>query len=172
LCFFITTKTRGGTTCFIAFGELVLEHQQRTLMAHTFPYSPGEHETEKASNSYLMSLVAVIAGLPLPIINLLATLFFFLANRKGTYFVRWHCTQALLSQASLLFINSFGFWWTIDIIFGDEVISNRYVGYLIAAGILNLTELIATIHAAIQTRKGRHIKWWFYGTLTDLVCRP
>ena len=45
---------------------------------NTFAYKPSEHETEKASNSYLMSLVAVVAGLPLPIINLLATFFFFI----------------------------------------------------------------------------------------------
>ena len=37
----------------------------------TFAYKPTDHEAEKASNSYLMSLVALIAGLPLPIINLL-----------------------------------------------------------------------------------------------------
>ena len=86
----------------------------------TFAYKPGEHEREKASNSYLMSLVALIAGLPLPIINLLATLFFYIANRKGTYFVRWHCTQALFSQLALLGINSGSFWWTISIIFTDE----------------------------------------------------
>jgi uncharacterized membrane protein len=140
-------------------------------MAQPFSYTPGEHETEKASNSYLMSLVAVIAGLPLPIINLLATLFFYLGNRKATFFVRWHCTQALLSQLSLLAINSIGFWWTMDIVFGDESLSSRYIGYIVAAGILNLTELIATIHAAVQTRKGRHVKWWFYGQLTDLICR-
>ena len=41
-----------------------------------FAYEPSEHEAEKASNSYLMSLIAIIAGLPLPIINLLATLIF------------------------------------------------------------------------------------------------
>ena len=27
----------------------------------TFPYKPSEHESEKASNSYLMSLVALVA---------------------------------------------------------------------------------------------------------------
>ena len=36
-------------------------------------YKPAEHELEAASNSYLMSLLAVMAGLPFPIINLLAT---------------------------------------------------------------------------------------------------
>lgn len=141
-------------------------------MSRAFQYEPGEHEAEKASNSYLMSLIAVIAGLPLPIINLLATLIFYLANRKGTYFVRWHCTQALLSQASLLFINSFGFWWTISIIFSSEEITSRYIAYMITALIFNLAEFIVTIYTAIQTRKGIHVKWWFYGTLTNLVCRP
>src|SRR6188768_251444 len=95
-------------------------------LIHPFPYVPGEHEAEKASNSYLMSLMAAIAGLPLPIVNLIATLVFYMNNRKGTYFVRWHCTQALLSQLSLLFINSFGFWWTISVLFGDETFSNSY----------------------------------------------
>ena len=44
------------------------------IAVRSFPYVPGEHEAEKASNSYLMSLIAVIAGLPLPIVNLIATL--------------------------------------------------------------------------------------------------
>jgi hypothetical protein len=137
----------------------------------TFSYTPGEHEAEKASNSYLMSLIALIAGLPLPIINLIATLIFYIGNRKGTYFVRWHCTQALLSQFSMLFINSFGFWWTISIIFTDETITSKYIAYLITAFIFNLTEFIATIYTAIQTRKGIHVEWWFYGSLTNLICK-
>ena len=136
-----------------------------------FSYEPGEHEAEKASNSYLMSLIALIAGLPLPIINLIATIIFYLGNRKGTYFVRWHCTQALLSQLSMLFINSFGFWWTISIIFTEENISNKYIAYIIAALIFNLSEFIATIYTAIQTRKGIHVQWWFYGNLTNLICK-
>lgn len=142
-------------------------------MMHTrkiVEYIPGEHEAEKASNSYLMSLVALIAGLPLPIINLLATFVFYLGNRKGSYFVRWHCTQALLSQFSLLFINSFGFWWTISIVLGDKSLSNKYFAYMISVVLFNVIEFIATIHSAIQTRKGKHVSWWFYGNLTDLVC--
>lgn len=136
-----------------------------------FAYTPGEHEAETASSSYLMSLVAIIIGLPLPIVNLLATLFFYLGNRKSSYFVRWHCTQALLSQLSMLFINSVAFWWTISIIFTEETLSSNYIAYLLAVIIFNITELIATIYTAIQTRKGIHIEWWFYGALTNLVCK-
>jgi len=67
------------------------------MMNRKFIYEPGEHEAEKASNSYLMSLVALITGILLPIINLLATFIFYMGNRKGTYFVRWHCMHALLT---------------------------------------------------------------------------
>jgi uncharacterized Tic20 family protein len=137
-----------------------------------FVYEPGEHEAEAASSSYLMSLIAIIVGLPLPIVNLIATLIFYLGNRKSSYFVRWHCTQALLSQLSVLMMNSFGFWWTISIMFTDESISSNYIAYIVSAIIFNLAEFIVTIYTAIQTRKGHHVEWWFYGSLTNLICKP
>ena len=136
-----------------------------------FAYQPTEHENEKASNSYLMSLVAVIAGLPLPIINLLATFFFYLANRKSTYFVRWHCTQALLSQMVLLFANSYSFWWTVSILFTDEKATNNYFAYLFTVIVFNVLEIISTIYCAVQTRKGKHVEVFFFGNLTNLICR-
>jgi uncharacterized membrane protein len=141
------------------------------IKAQEFPYTPGEHETEKASNSYIMSLIAVAAGLPLPIINLLATIIFYAGNRKGTYFVRWHCTQALLSQFSIFLINSFGFWWTMSILFSDKTITSSYVAYILSVLLFNLTELIITIYTAIKTRQGIHVKWFFYGDLTNLICK-
>ncbi len=137
-----------------------------------FLIPPTEHESEKASNSYLMSLIAIIAGLPLPILNLLATLGFYLGNRRGTYYVRWHCIQALISQVSMLFINSALFWWTVSILFSDERITNQYIAYLITVLIYNIVEFIVTINTAIKTRKGIHVEWWFYGTLTNLICKP
>lgn len=137
-----------------------------------FDYAPGEHEAEKASNSYLMSLIAIIAGLPLPIINLLATFVFYMGNRKGTFFVRWHCTQALLSQLSVLAMNSVGFWWTIGVILGDDPFNNKYIAYMITIFFFNLTEFIATIYTAIKTRNGVHVEWMFYGPITNLICKP
>jgi uncharacterized membrane protein len=142
------------------------------MTENNFVYKTGDQEQEKASYSYLMSLVAVVAGLPLPIINLFATLFFFLGNRRSTYFVRWHCTQALLSQLSLLFVNAAGFSWTMSILFTPAKISNLYIAYIITVVLFNITDFIATMYAAIQVRKGRHIHWWFYGNLTDLICKP
>ena len=138
-----------------------------------FDYVPYDDESEKASNSYLMSLIAIMAGLPLPIINLLATLIFYLGIRKSTYFARWHATQALISQISLLAINTVAFWWTIDVfILQESSASTPYISYILTAFLFNLGEFIATIYTAIQTRKGIHVKWWFYGDFTDLICEP
>lgn len=134
-----------------------------------FIYEPSEHETEKASYSYLMSLVALVAGLPMPIINLIATFGFYLANKRSPMFVRWHCTQALFSQVSLLIINTAAFWWTMTIIFGSASISGLYIAYIFSVLIFNLTEFIFTIYTAIQTRKGIHVEWWFFGDLTNNI---
>jgi uncharacterized membrane protein len=137
-----------------------------------FAYEPGEHELEKASNSYVMSLVAIIGGLPFPIINLIATLAFYVGNRKGTYYVRWHCMQALLSQFSVFLVNTVGFWWTISVILGYESISNHYIAYLFTILMFNAAEFLGTIFTAIKARKGVHVEWWFYGDLTNLICKP
>ena len=134
-----------------------------------FKYEPLEHEYEKASNSYLMSLMAIIVGLPLPIINLIATFIFYLGNRKGTYFVRWHCSQALLSQLTVLFINSYGFWWTVSIAFSTELITNQYIAYILVAFIFNVSEFIATIYTAMNIRKGIHVEWWLYSSIKNLL---
>ena len=136
-----------------------------------FPYKPGDHEAEKASNSYLMSLVALVAGLPFPIVNLIATFMFFVANRKGTYFVRWHCMQALWSQLGLLFANSACFWWTVSIVFSDEKLSNEYFAYLFTVIVFNALEFFSTIYTAIQTRKGIHVQLWFFGNLANLTTK-
>jgi lipopolysaccharide export LptBFGC system permease protein LptF len=128
-------------------------------MPLSFAYKPDDYESEKASNSYLMSVVAVIAGLPLPVINLIATVAFFFGNRKGTYFVRWHC------------MNVVGVYWSVAIFFGSHHITNNYIAYIITIIVFNLAEFIATLYAAIRTRKGAHVVWWFFGPLTDLLVK-
>lgn len=137
----------------------------------TFYYRPNESELERASNSYLMSLVAVIGGLPLPILNLLASIFFYLGNRKSTPFVKWHCTQNLLSQFGLFFLNSTGFWWTVSIVFNDEKVTNYYLGYMITLVLFNLVEFISTIILASKTRKGIHAELFLFSDLTNLIIK-
>ncbi len=134
-------------------------------------FDPNDFEAERASNSYLMSVMALIVGLPLPIVNLVATFIFYMANRKSTYFVRWHCTQALLSQATVLFMNSAGMWWTLSILFDEMRISNAYIAYMITVFLFNLSEFILTIYTAIHVRKRQHVEWWFWGGLANKLCK-
>lgn len=135
-------------------------------------YHPSESEKEKAANSYLMSLMAAMVGLPLPIVNMLATVIFYLANRKRTYYVRWHCTQALISQIPLYFTNTVLFWWTVRLLLGYESLTSFYFAYLFTVVLFNVIDYVATIYSAVKVRKGEQVEWYVYGGLTDLICKP
>lgn len=141
------------------------------IATQKFNYKPYESELERASNSYLMSLVAVLGGLPLPIMNLLASVFFYLGNRKSTAFVKWHCTQALLSQLGMFFFNTVGFWWTISIIFDEAKATNSYIAYMITLVGFNFVEFVFTLYLATQTRKGNHVEMYFFSDITNFICK-
>lgn len=133
---------------------------------------PHEHELEAASNSYLMSLLVAMIGLPFPIVNLIATIIFFLANRRQTYFVRWHCMQALVSQLPLFCTNSILFWWMVRVLIGWTSLSSFYFAYLFTVLLFNFIDFIATIHTMIAVRQGKQVEWYVYGPLTHLLCKP
>ncbi len=135
-------------------------------------YQPSDSEREKAANSYLMSLMAAMVGLPLPIVNMLATVVFYLANRKRSYYVRWHCMQALISQIPLYVINTVLFWWTIRLLLGYDSLTSFYFAYLFTVVLFNVIDYIATIYSAVKVRKGEQVEWYVYGGLTDLICKP
>lgn len=139
----------------------------------SFSYRPSDSERESASVSYLISLLTAVAGMPLPIVNLITTIIFYFANRKKTLFVRWHCTQALIAQFSLFAMNTIGLWWTIGNIVNDTFDKNfnYYVAYILTVIVVNIAELIVTIITAVHTRQGKHVKWFFYGALTDVLLK-
>lgn len=140
-------------------------------MMENIELKPTDDECEKAASGYLMSLVVVMIGLPLPIINLIATFILFLGHRKSTYFVRWHALQALVSQLLLFFMNSYGFWWSVSILFTAREITNDYISYLVTIFVINFIEFIMTIYAAIQTRKGHHVRMAIFADFTDILMR-
>ena len=139
------------------------------MSTETILFKPLDHEAEKASNGYLMSLIAIMGGLPMPIINLLASIFYYLNYKKESLFVRWHCTQAILAQLSVFIFNSTAFYWTMRIIFSDTEISNYYISFIIHIILLNIVEFISTMYTAIQTRKGHHVQMWIFSNLTDRI---
>ncbi len=130
----------------------------------------NEFERERSSGIYLMSLAILIVGLPLPVINFIATFFMWLANRNKSWFIRWHSLQALLSQGAVAIVNGCWMYWTLNIAFSDATLSNPYIAFTITTMLFSLLELIGTIYAAVQTRHGYHVQFWFFGPLTDLIC--
>ncbi|MDR1897123.1 MAG: DUF4870 domain-containing protein [Prevotellaceae bacterium] len=137
-------------------------------------YSKGyihEAEAEKASSAYLMSTVILIVGLPMPIINVIATVMFYWANRRKTYFVRFHCMQSMLSQLSVIPINVIAIYWAVHIFFGSGQMTNLYISYLITVLIFNLLEFVASLYAATRTRKKIDVRFWFFGQLTERICK-
>lgn len=154
----------------------------------TYAVQPYEHE--QAGNAYLMSIVAVVAGLPLPIINVIASFIFYLAKRKATYYVRWHSLQALIAQAVVMPFNSIALAWTIKI-FYDPIIwtetrpnhyeahldenlftfpSAWYFIYIFFVIVLNLFEFISLLITAIGVRNGKNIRWAVIANITDKLC--
>ena len=127
---------------------------------------------KKASNSYLMSVMAVMVGLPLPVFNSIASLLFYFGNRRSNYYVKWHCTQALLSQLTVFIMNSVAITWTLKVIFGMPAATDSYFAYIITVIVFNIAELVINISAAIKVSKGRAAYWFLWGPLTDIIIKP
>ncbi|KOS04872.1 hypothetical protein AM493_01565 [Flavobacterium akiainvivens] len=156
----------------------------------TKEYIVQPYEHEPAGNAYLMSTVAVIAGLPLPIINVIASVIFYLSNRKASYYVRWHSLQALIAQAVVMPFNSIALAWTIRIFFEPlvwtETRHNHYEAhfnenlfdfpsawyfiYIFFVLALNLFEFIGVLITAVAVRKGKNVRWAIIANITDRLC--
>lgn len=128
-----------------------------------------DDEAESASNSYLLSLVLLVGGAPLPILNLLASVIFFFGARRSSLFVRWHATQALLGQLVMIPINSTFLWMTVSLLFGHRELDNFYLGWGLVMVALNATELGASIYTAIKVRHGETVRWWGVAPLVDAL---
>ncbi len=129
-----------------------------------------QEEYKQASNSYLMAIVSIVAGLPLPIINIIASLIYYLNNLKSSYFVRWHCIQALLAQTVMVPFNSVAVGWTISIILNRREVSIYYGIYLFAVILFNIVDFFAVISTASRVGKGKNVRWFIIANITDVLC--
>ncbi|MCD7930870.1 MAG: DUF4870 domain-containing protein [Tannerellaceae bacterium] len=136
------------------------------------PQMISDGDAEKASYAYLISTVILMVGLPFPLLNMIATFFFYLANRKRNYFVRFHSLQSLLSQVLIVALNSTCIFWTVSILLQNMQVSNYYFGLLFTAIFFNIVEFIVSLYATIQTRKKKDIRYFVFGPLTELLCKP
>lgn len=141
------------------------------LEADQFKYQPHAAEFEKASYAYLLGILALAVGLPLPIINFLAGIFYYLSSRKETEFVRWHALQEAILQFMMLIINSIHIAWLLSLVMSGGEFTIDYfcmLGFVIAVNFLNIVES-AIIFSNLQ--KYQHIRILFFSNLTDKLDR-
>jgi Zn-dependent protease with chaperone function len=128
-----------------------------------------DDEAESASNAYLLSLVLLMVGAPIPILNLLASVIFYFGARRSSPFVRWHCTQALLGQLVLIPVNSTFVWMTLATLLGHRQLDDFYIGWGIFMAVLNVAEWGGSVHAAIKVRRGHDVRWWGLASMVDAM---
>jgi uncharacterized Tic20 family protein len=134
-------------------------------------------DKEDAMGAYLMMFGALAAGLPLPIINLIAAIVYYVVNAKKSRFIKFHSLQSLLSQTPTTLMNAGLLYWTIHTLFAqgvnDEFIfdglaqmGDLYWGYLWTVVAANLLYVIFSIVGAIKARKGQFYYFMFFGKLS------
>lgn len=129
------------------------------------PEEISTREREDAMGSYLMMFAAIAVGLPLPIINLIASIIYYFINRSKSLFVKFHAMQSLLSQAPTSLFNALGVFWGVRIIFYGAEFSNLFKGYLAFIIVVNIIYVIFSLIAAVKARKGNFYYFIFFGKI-------
>ncbi|MCC5918249.1 MAG: DUF4870 domain-containing protein [Cryomorphaceae bacterium] len=131
------------------------------------PSSISSERRQEAANSYVLTLMAVMVGLPFPILNLFACLGYWAYAKKKSVFVRFHALQAVLTQAFVILANTIAIGWALRIIFlSDYYWTREFFVYLIFAGCINLIDTILNIVAATKAQKGELFFFIFFGRLS------
>ncbi len=131
----------------------------------------SDNSAEKASMSYLITILSLVAGMPFPPVTFFAAIGIYSSYRKAEMFIRWHATQSLFVQLFMFVFNTIVFVWTFLLFFTEIQMSNAFFGFLFSTTILNIIVLVATIYTASKVRKSIHCEWIFFGPLTTLVTK-
>lgn len=133
------------------------------------PEEISQKERDDAMGSYMMMFAALAVGLPLPILNLIASIIYYFTNRHVSRFVKFHCLQGLISQIPLTIINGTAVFWGIRIIASEDPTWSLNIYFKAYAGLVlfaNLIYLIMGIVAAVKAYKGRMFYFWGFGALS------
>ncbi len=138
------------------------------------PIPQPEHvpikEREDAMGAYLMMFAAMGAGLPLPILNLLAALIYYFVHKDKPRFVRFHTLHSLLAQIPVTLLNAGLIGWTIRNLIYNGGWTDVFFGYLWTVILANLLYFIFSVIAAVKARRGRFYYFVFFGRLAfDMV---
>jgi uncharacterized membrane protein len=118
--------------------------------------------------AYLMMFASLAIGLPIPLVNILASVIYFFVNRKNGTFVAFNCLQALLTHVPVVLANAGAVGWLVGVLVvpPHDNFSPAFFWYLFFAVLLNLAYIIWSIVAMVHARKGR----FFYMPLFGRMC--
>lgn len=122
-------------------------------------------EREDAMGAYLMMFAALAAGLPLPIINLIAAIIYLYVNKSKSRFVHYHALHSLFAQIPVTLLNAGLVIWSVRLFFTDLSINDNFKGYVGVVIVANLIYFIFSIIAAVKARKGRMYYFLFFGRI-------
>ena len=129
------------------------------------PSELTEREKEDAMGGYLMMFASIAAGLPLPIVNLIASVVYYYMNRKKSRFIHFHALQSLLTQIPISLGNAILVFSSINLFIVQEVnsVPDGFIVLASTVALINLLYFIFSIVAAIRARKGRMYYFVFFG---------
>lgn len=133
-------------------------------------YKLSESEKESAVNGYLMSLAVFATTMPIPIINLIANIIYYIRRRKSTYLSRWHSMNAFVSQLPLFFINSFTWYSVWHVLWDDWQLNDYLIAYYVLAAILNVAEILLSIVCCLKIKKNKEVNWIMISPLCHMLC--
>jgi len=123
------------------------------------PSEIPERQKEDAMGAYLMMFASFAIGLPLPLLNLIASIIYFFVNRKNGDFVAFNCLQALLSHVPVVLLNAGVVGWVVGILVvpPHDAFSAAFFWFLFFVVLVNLAWIIWSIVAMVHARKGHFI---------------
>jgi uncharacterized membrane protein len=131
------------------------------------PDEVPKREREDAMGAYFMMFAALAAGLPLPMLNLIASIIYLNVNKTKSRFVHFHALQSLWSQLPTTLLNMGFMYWTLQIwVFDNYEYNDYYKGYVGMVILANLLYVIFSIVGAVRARKGRMYYFIFFGRLS------
>ena len=119
------------------------------------PQELTKKERDDAMGAYLMMFASVGAGLPLPILNLIAAIIYYYVNRSKSRFVKFHAYQSLISQLPTTLLNAVALSWFIRNMINSAGFDQNFFGFVIAVILTNVAYFIFSIIGAIKARKGQ-----------------
>jgi uncharacterized membrane protein len=132
------------------------------------PDEVPDREKEDAMGAYLMMFASLAIGIPIPLVNLVASIIYFFVNRKNGKFVAFHALQALLTHVPLVLLNAGVIGWLVGILVTPphDLFGHAFFWYLLFTVLANIAYIIWSIIALVHARKGH----FFYMPLIGRMC--